>query len=166
VVVKGEHHLAAYRRSITFAAEHADEEASDRNALVVKNLPLAIRMAKQGEDFEERLAICNLALVKAAGAWKPDGGARFSTYATCAMRNELMRQWGKGTVEVKVAGLKYVKELKPFVREHGRLPTFDEWKESHPAVPRETYRTARGAWFAMLPVLSLETLSRELEGAI
>jgi RNA polymerase sigma factor (sigma-70 family) len=69
-----------------------DVEAEHR--LVTAHLPLVVAIAKKVHgllSLEERIAIGNLALVKAVEGYDPSKNTRFSTYAGVAVRRAIIR---------------------------------------------------------------------------
>ncbi|WP_024514421.1 RNA polymerase factor sigma-32 [Bradyrhizobium sp. Tv2a-2] len=79
--------------------DRRDQRASD--ALVESHLRLAARVARSyqgyGLPLADLIAEANLGLVMAAARFKPDHGARFSTYAVwwvkAAIRDYILRSW-------------------------------------------------------------------------
>ena len=93
-------HTAAFPQPLTKAEEEecfrqiaAGNEAA-RQRLITHNLRLVAHMTKKfysaDREQEELISIGTLGLMKAAASFDPDKGARFATYASRCIENEIL----------------------------------------------------------------------------
>lgn len=96
-------HTAAFPQPFTRAQEEeclrrlAAGEESAREALITHNLRLVAHMTKKfyspEREQEELISVGTLGLMKAASSFDPSKGARFATYASRCIENEILMHY-------------------------------------------------------------------------
>jgi RNA polymerase primary sigma factor len=129
---RGEEKQLAYR------VEAGDSAARDR--LVRANLRLVVRIARsyvgKGLDLEDLIAEGNLGLLRAVEGFDPSRNTRFSTYASCWIKQSIRRALANTARTIRLpdymVGLltKWRRAAAQFQGELGRAPTEEEVAKS------------------------------------
>ena len=111
-------------------------DADARKTMIVSNLRLVVNIAKKyvgrGVELTDLIAEGNLGLMKAVGKFDPKRGNRFSTYASCWIRQAISRaiadQGRTIRLPVHVTDLvnKWLRVSRHLTQELGRRPTVSE----------------------------------------
>ena len=111
-------------------------DADARKTMIVSNLRLVVNIAKKyvgrGVELTDLIAEGNLGLMKAVGKFDPKRGNRFSTYASCWIRQAISRaiadQGRTIRLPVHVTDLvnKWLRVSRYLTQELGRRPTVSE----------------------------------------
>src|SRR4051812_45335802 len=84
---------------------HRDGDPRAREALVLRYLPLARRLAYRhrrcGEPLDDLFQVASLGLMKAVDRWDPDRGPAFTTFAVPTMLGELRHYFRDATWAVR-----------------------------------------------------------------
>jgi len=125
-------------RSLALRVQSGDQEAERR--LVEANLRLVVKIAKRythrGLPLLDLIEEGNLGLFRAARKFRPDKGARFSTYATWWISQTVVRALANQArvirlpVHVELLLARYRREKTRLTREFGRPPTLAEVAEA------------------------------------
>lgn len=110
----------------------------EREEVIKNNMGLvhscAHRFKGRGIEYDDLFQAGCMGLVKAADAFDPDRGFRFSTYAVPVILGEMRRLFRDGgTVKVsrtlKELSMKVTRERENYSQKHGREPTISELAE-------------------------------------
>lgn len=125
-------------RALALRVQSGDQEAERR--LVEANLRLVVKIAKRymrrGLPLLDLIEEGNLGLLRAARKFRPDKGARFSTYTTWWIRQAVARALANQArvirlpVHVELLLARYRREKTRLTRELGRSPTLAEVAEA------------------------------------
>ncbi len=125
-------------RSLALRVQSGDQEAERR--LVEANLRLVVKLAKRymhrGLPLLDLIEEGNMGLLRAARKFRPDKGARFSTYATWWIRQAVVRALANQArvirlpVHVELLLARYRREKTRLTRELGHSPTLAEVAEA------------------------------------
>jgi RNA polymerase sigma-B factor len=157
----GERRERARHERLLFQRYHARRDPADRDALVVRFLPLAhtlaARFRRSREPFDDLYQVACLGLVKAIDRFEPERGTAFSSYAVPTILGELKRYFRDRTWPVCVP--RDLKELavqldhatEDITTARGRAPTVGELAvKLH--VGEEEILEARDALMAYEPI--------------
>jgi RNA polymerase primary sigma factor len=144
----GRRKLLAPEEEIELSRRARVGEEAARQALIEKNLRLAVSVAKRyrgmGLPFEDLIQEGNVGLMKAVEKFDPERGFRFSTYATWWIRQAVQRAGAdKGrTIRLPVHAHEKLARLRRASAERAvelrREPTSEETAERLGWTPRET----------------------------
>jgi len=129
---------AEEERELALRAQTGDAEAERR--MVEANLRLVFKLARQytnrGLPLMDLVEEGNLGLLRAVRKFRPDKGARFSTYATWWIRQSIVRALANQArmirlpVHVELLLARYLRETKALTQQLGRPPSLVETAEA------------------------------------
>lgn len=143
---------------------HGDYEA--RNAVVVHNLRLAMKIAKRymgrGLDYDDLVQEGNIGLMTAIDKFDPEKGFRFTTYATWWVRQSITRavQNMKDTIRMPVHAIEAVHKMLKITCELGMELQREPMLEEVAARSGEDIETVKKILYRLkIPVVSLDELA-------
>ncbi len=140
------------------------------DSFVEENLGLvhlcANRFRGRGIEYDDLYGAGCVGLVKAASAFDPERGVKFSTYAVPVILGEIKRLFRDGGMikvsrSVRELGMKLTRTREQFTLLHGREPTVSELAELTDSAPEDVAE----ALAVNIPPVSLTSSSEDDEGA-